>query len=142
MNCCWHEFDADGACNAPAEVFRRIPLCPRHRIAFLNSQGSVARASARTFGLSAFPGFCYFMLMPDGLVKIGYSGTERTLKQRINRLSKDSGAPCILLAKIAGGFVAEAVMHHRFEASRVPENGERFHYTPDMAKFVASVRDE
>src|SRR5690606_8624621 len=140
LTCGWVEHDEP--CGESDEVYMNLALCPIHKeehrgkVNFL--KGSTARQAAKSHPLEAFPGWCYFVLLPDGSVKIGYSNTEKLLKTRFTVLNREVG-PIVKLAVIPGGFVAEAVMHERFKESRLPGKGERFRYTPEMAEFLASV---
>ena len=137
MLCAWV---SDGEqCSEPAETYRNIPLCPEHQHEQVRRFGSTARQAARLHGLSSFPGFCYFALLPDSTIKIGYSNTEELLSKRFKDLSREYGAPVVKLAVIQGGFVAEAVMHENFKDDRLPGVGERFKYSPDMARFIAEA---
>lgn len=142
MNCTWVD-DAGEACGEPAEVYMNLVLCSEHtgeqqsRTAL--ARGSLARQAAQYYDLNQFPGLCYFVLLPDGNVKIGYSNTEKLLRKRLLTLGRQYGAPVVKLAIIEGGFVAEAVMHDRFKESRLPGLGERFRYTAEMAEYLASI---
>ncbi|MBL3742836.1 T5orf172 domain [Mycobacteroides abscessus subsp. massiliense] len=100
---------------------------------------SLINQSLKYHSLDDFPGFCYFALLPDGCIKIGYSNTDDLVKSRMKSLSRQYQAPVIPLAVIKGGFVAEAHMHERFEAYRLPGDGERFTYSPEMAEYIASL---
>lgn len=101
---------------------------------------SLINQSLRYHTLDDFPGFCYFALLPDGCIKIGYSNTEPLVKSRMKSLSRQYSAPVIPLAVIKGGFVAEAYMHQRFEEYRLPGDGERFTYSAEMAEYIAGVQ--
>jgi len=118
-----------------------IPLCGEHRLVQKSrvavARGSLARQAANYYPLDEFPGFCYFALLPDSSVKIGYSNTETLMSKRFKALGRQHGGPVVKLAVVPGGFVAEAVMHDRFAESRIPGDGERFRYTTDIASFIA-----
>ncbi|MFI2504566.1 GIY-YIG nuclease family protein [Streptomyces sp. NPDC018972] len=95
-------------------------------------------------GVESFPGYCYFLLLPGELCKIGYSNTEETLKRRIKDLTRElekeyGPGSCEVLAVIKGGYAAEAVLHHRFRGSRIPGYGERFHLSDDILDFLATA---
>lgn len=101
---------------------------------------SLVKASLAYHSLDDYPGFCYFALLPDGNIKIGFSHTEKLVAARMRTLSRQYGAPVIPLAVIKGGFAAEAHMHGLFEEHRLPGDGERFQYAPEIAAFIDSVR--
>lgn len=89
--------------------------------------------------LSDYPGYCYFALLPDGAVKIGYSNTRELVDSRMKSLGRDYGAPVIPLAIIGGGWVAEIYHHDKFADYRHPGLGERFTYSAEMANYIASL---
>lgn len=141
LECAW--VADDEVCGEPAEVFSNIPLCPLHteRLRGRNNslRGLHARQAARYHPLESFPGWCYVVLLPDGFVKIGYSNTDDLLKKRYQALKREYGAPVVELAKIPGGFVAEAVLHEKFRDYRESGTGERFRYSPEMADYLSSL---
>ena len=143
--CCWLLDNASEFCNEPATPYRSLMLCPDHqdhlRAKIQSGTGAVARQSAAHHPYYTFPGLCYFGLLPDGKVKIGYSNTPVTIVNRMRALKRQYGAPVHTLAVIKGGFVAEAVMHDRFKDDRVAGIGERFNYSPAMAEFLASLTE-
>lgn len=106
-----------------------------------SNSGTVARQSARYHPFYTFPGLCYFGLLPDGKVKIGYTNTPTTLLDRMKTLKRQYGAPIHKLAVLRGGFVAEAVMHHKFKDDRLAGLGERFVYSPQMAEFLDTLTE-
>lgn len=140
---CAHIGEDESPCGEEATPYRSIPLCTEHieklRWQFQSYSRTAALQSAKYHALESFPGFCYIVLLPDGLIKIGYSNTEDLLKDRYKALSREYGAPVIPLASIRGGFVAEAVLHNQFKEFRVPGNGERFTYSSEMAEYIASL---
>lgn len=143
MKCSWTEHDSYESCDEDASLYRNLPLCEdhleTHKSHLVDQVGATARQSADYHELSSFPGKCYFVLLPDGNVKIGYSNTDELLAKRMGALARVYHAPVIPLCVIDGGFVAEAVMHHRFREDRLPGNGERFRYSPAMAEFIAGT---
>lgn len=129
-----------------SNTYFSLAVCEEHRAILARNlsdlKGSTARQSANHHELSDFPGYCYFALMPDASVKIGYSNTPELLGKRFKNISKDAGSHVIPLAVIRGGFVAEAVMHHRFQEDRIWEESERFRYTPAMAEFLGGLQPD
>jgi hypothetical protein len=117
-----------------------LHLCETHiistRLLFGSTVRTAALQSAKIHPLDSFPGLCYIALLPDGSVKIGYSNTEQTLARRFKQLSWQYKAPVLPLAAIKGGFVAEAVLHDRFAAYRIPGIGERFYYSSELAEYI------
>lgn len=87
--------------------------------------------------LSDYPGYCYFALLPDGAVKIGYSNTRELVDKRMKTLGREYGAPLIPLAVIKGGWVAEIYHHDKFADYRLSGDGERFRYSSAMAEYLA-----
>ena len=92
--------------------------------------------------LNDYPGYCYFALLPDGAVKIGYSNTRKLVDERMKSLGRQYGAPLIPLAIVGGGWVAELFHHEMFSEYRLPGDGERFTYSPEMAKYVADLQSK
>lgn len=141
MECVYLD-DSYQPCGAPATVYRRTYLCDEHIEWNRQFQYRLARSAAlqsvNYHDLDEFPGLCYIVLMPDATVKIGYSNTEETLDRRLKKLGS-SKSPVVKLAVIKGGFVAEAVLHEKFNDSRIPGKGERFRYSPEMAEYIASL---
>jgi hypothetical protein len=111
------------------------------RLKIRRSRMALALQAVGYHSFDEFPGLCYIVLLPDGCVKIGYSNTEKLLKQRFQSLGRSYGAPVVPLAVLSGGFVREAVLHDQFDLYRVPGNGERFHYSPELAEFLSSLSD-
>jgi len=143
LTCSWINDKSDEvACGLEGNFYNHQALCEAHlqdtKDRVENLKRSAALQSAKIHGYDKFPGFCYFALLPDGCVKIGYSNTIDLLNNRIKVLSREYKAPVVPLKIISGGFIAEAVMHDRFKHLRLPGNGERFQYGPDIAEFVAS----
>lgn len=143
--CNWLIDNSSEMCGEPATPYANLLLCLDHqdriRARASSGAGTVARQSAKYHPFYTFPGLCYFALLPDGKVKIGYSNTPTTITERMKALGRQYGAPLIKLAVIKGGFVAEAVMHDRFKDSRCSGIGERFNYTAEMAQFLDSLTD-
>lgn len=141
MQCCW--VSDEDTCGSDAELRGNLPLCEVHHSTQTHRRTKyvcdLVSNGINHNPLDSYPGLCYFALLPDGLVKIGYSNTEVLLNSRMQSLSRDYGAPVIKLAVIRGGFAAEAFMHERFKGTRVPGNGERFSYSPDMAEFLSTA---
>lgn len=138
MYCSWVYTGSEQTCGEPAEIYSNLPMCETHQVEYSNRVGNTARQAAKQHPLGSFPGLCYFVLLPDGSVKIGYSNTEELLKKRLQSLKRELG-PIIKLAAIPGGFVAEAVMHDRFKKYRIPGRGERFTYSAEMAEFLSEL---
>lgn len=144
ISCSWTDFDADEMCGEDAHIHWCIPLCDEH---IKDYEQSVAYRVERAFnpairhhGLGSFPGFCYFVLLPDGAVKIGCSSTKVLLERRFRDISRDAKGPIVELLVIPGGYVAEAVMHGRFREDRLPGTGERFRYSPAIAQFIEDTK--
>lgn len=141
---CVYLIDGESPCGDHASKYANFYLCDEHiesMRSLMASRGrTAALQAAKQHELSAFPGICYIVLLPDGAVKIGYSNTDELLKKRITTLSREYKAPVVTLAKVPGGFVAEAVLHDKFQEYRLPGKGERFTYSPEIAKYIASVR--
>jgi len=95
--------------------------------------------SLRYVSLDDYPGYCYFALLPDGAVKIGYSNTRKLVDERMKSLSRQYGAPVIPLAVVRGGWVAEIYHHDMFSEYRFPGDGERFAYSAEMAHYIAGL---
>lgn len=145
MTCVWYDYDSKTYCgNEDSQVHNHVELCAEHkevqRVKWESKgRGNILR-SLDYHPLDAFPGFCYIALMPDGLIKIGYSNTDELYGKRLVSLSRQAGAPVIELAKIPGGFVAETYLHEKFRAYRVPGPGERFTYSPEIAEYISSTK--
>ena len=143
MECCW--FD-EKQCSLEAEVFRNIPLCETHIDLFqkrsYRDKTSTAIQSSNYHPIESFPGICYIVLLPTGYVKIGYSNNEKLFENRLKDLSRQYEAPVVLLAKLPGGFVQEAVLHREFEDDRIPGPGEVFRYSPLIAKFISNAKKQ
>ncbi|MEU2267703.1 GIY-YIG nuclease family protein [Streptomyces olindensis] len=140
VTCCWVNDDA--VCGAEAEVHYSLPLCSDHLNRYHRSKTYTIRQSAAIHGVEAFPGYCYVVLLPDETVKIGYSNTEETLKRRFRDLKREAekeGPGFDILAVMAGGCALEAVLHYRFEKSRVPGPGERFEFSDEIQDFLATA---
>lgn len=143
--CTWLIDNDKLICGEVATPYQNVMLCIEHqdqlRYRIQRNSGLVARQSARIHPYWTFPGLCYFGLLPDGKVKIGYSNTPELLSRRMRDISRQYAAPIIQLAVLRGGFVAEAVMHDRFKDYRVSGTGERFEYSPEMATFLAGLTE-
>lgn len=130
-------------CGRPAAAYANVALCTDHQLDFRKwlstAKSSVARQTAEHHDLNDFPGLCYIALFSDATVKIGYSNTAELLKRRLQVLSNESGSPVVPLAIVRGGFVAEAVLHHRFSDHRIWEQTERFAYSAEMAEYIGSL---
>ncbi len=141
MECCF--IIEDELCGGEADKYMNVPLCETHQEKLRSFSNHVANSraalAAKYHPLDSFPGFCYIVLLPSGLVKIGYSNTEKLLKKRMNDLRSQHG-PLVVLATLQGGFVAEAVLHRRFEAYRVPGRGELFLYSAELAEYINEVQ--
>lgn len=143
MECCWFDNEDEPRCGEEATLFGNLPLCDEHaltaKLRVRRSRMANALQAAQYHSFDAFPGFCYIILLPDGCIKIGYSNTEKLLDKRFKSLSRAYKAPVLPLVVIPGGFVAEAVLHDRFEVYRVPGDGERFYYSPEIAEYIATL---
>lgn len=119
-------------------------LCDEHNEEHSNrvtsSRNSTVYQSANYHLFAEFPGYCYFILLPDGSIKIGYSNTDRLLKERFTSLSRTHKAPVVELVTIPGGFVAEAVLHRKFSHLRIAGPGERFTYGPEIAEYISQAK--
>lgn len=138
--CCWTKSDV--VCGAEAEVRYSLPLCDEHLNLYHRSKTYTVRQSAAIHGVEAFPGYCYAVILPDESVKIGYSNTEETLKKRFRDLKREAekeGPGFDILAVMAGGCAMEAVLHYRFEKSRIPGLGERFEFSDEIQDFLATA---
>ena len=132
-------------CGEPGELYSSFYVCDLHldmlRVRNQTSTRLFALQTSKYHELDKFPGFCYIALLPDGNVKIGYSNTEKLLEGRMKSLSRQYQAHVLPLAVIAGGFVAEAVLHDKFKEDRLSGNGERFKYTAQIAEYIASLEN-
>lgn len=141
LHCCWLDDEGD-SCGEEASPFRRLPLCADHveaeRARRRGGVQGLVTTALRYHELSDYPGACYFALLPDGAVKIGFSHTHDLVGHRMKALSRQYEAPVIPLRTIPGGFVAEAAMHRRFDHLRLPGNGERFELRDELAEFLAA----
>ncbi|MFJ1976194.1 GIY-YIG nuclease family protein [Streptomyces albogriseolus] len=140
VTCCWTKDDA--VCGASAEVRYSLPLCDEHLSGFYRGRTYTIRQSAAIHGVESFPGYCYVVLLPDETVKIGYSNTEETLKKRFRDLKREAekdGPGFDVLAVMTGGCAMEAVLHYRFEKSRIPGLGERFEFSGEIQDFLATA---
>lgn len=140
ITCCWTK---DGMCGQPAEVYYCIPLCHEHLSVFYSSRTKTIRQTVAYHGAEAFPGYCYVALLPNEMIKIGYSNTEETLNRRFHDLrrdyERDMGPGFTVLAVLKGGVAMEAVLHHRFRESRIPGPGERFEFSDEIQDFLATA---
>src|SRR5690606_19005608 len=141
--CSWIKHGEISTCGREASKYKNFALCDDHVVAMRNrsnrEQRSIPLQAAKQHPLESFPGLCYIVLLPDGFIKTGYSNTEERLKERFKELKKEYKAPVVELAVIKGGFVAEAVLHSKFDRFREPGVGERFRYTPEIAEYLASL---
>ncbi|WP_369805087.1 GIY-YIG nuclease family protein [Mycobacterium sp. IS-836] len=100
-------------------------LCDEHKLALVAKMSVEARRAARFNPLDSFPGICYAIGLPNGLVKVGYSNSNKYLKSRLKDLKTEYGEPTFT-ATLPGGFVAEAVLHAALAQYRLPGRGELF----------------
>ncbi len=140
-SCCWTKDDIQ--CGSEAGIHYCIPLCNEHLSVFYSSRTKTIRQTATYHGAEIFPGYCYVVLLPDETVKIGYSNTKDTLKKRFQDLrrqfEREYGPGFTVLAVLRGGVAMEAVLHHRFRASRIPGPGERFVFSEDIQDYLATA---
>lgn len=140
--CCFVTEDGE-LCGEEAEVFMKFPVCDSHRETLryyrvMNTQ-SLAKQALKYHEYSDFPGVCYIVLVPGGMVKIGYSNTEELYQKRLKSLSKQLG-PVLELLTLPGGFITEASLHNKFHESSIPGNGELFTYSNEIADFIAEMK--
>ena len=138
MTCCFVDGEG-GLCGDEAEVYRNLPVCNDHREELRRSYRTNVQALAKQtlnfYTYEDFPGICYIILIPGGIVKIGYSNTEETYAGRLKKLTREHG-PLVELLRLPGGFVTEAHLHSLFSNDRLPGNGELFRYSEDIASFI------
>lgn len=141
--CSWINHGETSTCGREATKYRNFALCDDHIVAMLDRSNRERRSTplqaAKQHPLESFPGYCYIVLLPDGYIKIGYSNTTERLEERFKELNKEYKAPVVKLAVIKGGFVAEAVLHQKFDRYREPGVGERFRYTPEIAMYLEGL---
>lgn len=101
-----------------------------------------ARAGLKWHGLDEYPGFCYFLKLPTGHVKIGFTHTRMLVKGRAAGLSVDYGGTVTELLVLKGGWVAEAYYHDMFQELRVDGKGERFRYEQPLIDFIEENQSE
>lgn len=83
------------------------------------------------------PGFTYFLMMPDGLVKIGYA---TKLYKRLRNLHRESNGRLTVLAVVEGGFSMESLMHNKFKDLRLKyQFGERFNPTAELLDYAEAI---
>ena|SRR5690606_3461051 len=141
--CSWVDKDTLAICgNRDASVYGNQYLCNRHTEDVRDYRYYLKRANAlqaaKVIPYDQFPGYCYVILLPDDLVKIGYSSSEDGLNDRLRKHRKSYGE-ATLLARLPGGFVAEAVLHDRFKHDRLPGVGEVFTYSEAIREFINSL---
>lgn len=145
LRCCWLD-DENETCGRRAARFGYMPLCDEHRELHRHWPArrlwSIAGAAMRYHKMWDYPGLCYFAGLPDGTVKIGFSHTEELVRNRMESLTRQYGAPVIPLHVVPGGFVAEAVMHHAFDHLRLPGKGERFEFRDELAEYLEYLADQ
>lgn len=138
MNC--SKIVEEQVCGDLGEIYYGHVMCPKHKEqfeGFINHcKRSTALQSSKHHSLLAFPGICYIVLLPSGLVKVGYSNTPKLLKTRYTTLRRDHGGDLIVLREFPGGFVTEAVLHDHLKHLRIPGTGELFRYGVEVAELV------
>ncbi len=143
MECTWIPSKSEVCCGKPASVVDHLALCEKHAriISSRRSKGilGLAQQSTRFHPIESFPGYCYFALLPDGMIKIGYSNTEELIAHRMESLSENLGGTVLLLQTFPGGFVAESLYHHKFVADREAGFGETFRLSEDIMRFLAEA---
>lgn len=125
-------------CDESASLWHNLVLCDEHKVQLTSKLTGTIRGAAKHHPINAFPGVCYAILTPSGYVKIGYSNKEYLFKKRIRNLDSQHEGRVALLAKLPGGFVAEALLHYQLARHRLPGSGELFYPHPDVA---AAIRD-
>lgn len=142
--CVYVAGDGEDPCGAEATLYSNFFLCPEHQDVQRGKMGSgLRRVANQSLGYHSpedFPGICYMVLVPGGLVKIGYSNTEERYAKRLKELTNKLG-PVVEILKMPGGFVLEAHLHSKFKDESVPGPGELFTYSERIAKYVKHVSD-
>lgn len=132
----------DEPCGNDAELKFNFPLCPSHWREYHQSglsTDSAIRTMLRYYELEDFPGYCYFMLLPTGRIKIGFSSTTDTLATRFRDLNREIG-PIVVLAVCRGGYTAERHFHGKFRAYRdFIAGSETFEYTSEIADTINEI---
>ena len=79
----------------------------------------------------------YFIRVPDGPVKVGY--TNRNVKERLKELQAASPYPLELIGTIAGGQQSEQCVHRMFSGWRSQGGREWYDADPIVIKAIDAM---
>lgn len=91
--------------------------------------------SSHTFGIT------YFVYLPNGNIKIGFSRDEVTLADRVKKLGSQFNGTALLVATAYGGESLEAYYHWKFREDRL--SGlylEQFHASTQIVQEIRKLR--
>ena len=133
----------DAPCRRPGKLRWGIPLCPDcSMFVWMNGQKAgrqmLAEAVERAGGDIYWDyGITYYLMFPNGNVKIGHVGDPNRLFDRWEKLSHDFSGRVMPLATEYGGRLKEAYRHAQLEQWRVWAAGEQFSPTPEVLRAAA-----
>jgi hypothetical protein len=133
--CTW--ISDDRMCGAVGEVRGNLALCLGHYNTFtVNNQ--IKTAAQVTKALDCDPSdSVYFLRLPNGNIKIGYS---KELYKRMQALTAAFGGRLELIACTSGGIAWEQRLHNLFRDYRITEaQGEQFRPVPEILDYAAGL---
>ena len=120
-----------------------IKVCEEHSSYIWNQMRSMffSQKIAKMFRegdlTSHSKGITYFMLLPNGNIKIGYSRNHDTLYKRLLAVQREHDGYINLVSTIEGGETMEAVIHGRFAHLLIRDTkGEQFKSDPSLWVFM------
>lgn len=139
--CSWVEYGDTIPCGESSEGWHGgSHLCHKHMSVRLASKGTALRQGSRFYWPEQLPGFCYVLELVDGTFKIGFSWTEKNLKNRLR--SHERNYPGHTVRRILpGGPFTEARLHERFWEYRVPGKSEEFYPCQDLEDLLNDPAD-
>ncbi|MEU1894382.1 hypothetical protein [Streptomyces pristinaespiralis] len=132
---------------ATGPVRAQTPMCEEHAAVTYNHNARIYRTelleSMNAAGLDTnLPGWAYIIWLPNGRIKIGWSGGDDLLVYRWKMISKDwrrkgYADPVRPIAILPGGAGKEGELHERFHEFRVEtEYGEQFRTEPELIAYA------
>lgn len=125
MQCCWISEEESPPCGEEANLcWDHLSLCEAHRTEYFSiKQSHLASSIAKLYESGQLTqhsaGYTYIVLLGNGNIKIGYSGTKHNLAERWKKLSREFGGRVEILAVLLGGMTQEACLHNKFRHHRI-----------------------
>lgn len=92
----------------------------------------------KPLSLDTSDGFVYVLLLPDGMIKIGWSANVLKRMRSIAR-NHFNGANPVLLGVVRGSGELETRFHERFDQFRLAGTGERFMPDREILRWAVSL---